>query len=620
MSFSTTEVDDPTLTQQSSALSLDDHIIYTWLGVTVTCNVSNSHKLSCKLKGKPVVKKTLLRDVYGEARPGELLAIMGSSGAGKTTLLNCLTFRSDRKLDVSGFMMINGLPVTSRSLTSICGYVQQVDLFIGTLTVKESLIFHAMLRMEKGMPFEKRVARTEEVMRELNLKKCENTVVGIPGKLKGISGGEMKRLAFAAEMLTDPPILFCDEPTSGLDSFMAQNVVSVMKEMARKGKTVISTIHQPSSQVYGMFDKVLFMAEGKVAYLGSQALAGTFFKNFGAMCPSHHNPADYYVNLLAVAPGKEEQCRRKISTICEAFSNSQVAMELRDIGKRDKMYNEAYQVMKKISKYRAKWYSQFVAVFWRSWISVLKDPTALKAKLIQTIQNMDQDGVMNINGAIFVSLANMTFQNMFAVIHVFCGELPIFMREHTNGMYRTDVYFIAKVLAELPMFLTLSTMYTIIVYYMIGFNSQLERMLGAVVVMVLVGNISTALGYFISCACASISVALSLAPPIVIPFLLFGGFFLNTGSIPNYLSWFQYLSWFKYGNEAMMINQWKGVKNIACTKVGTTCPKNGMVILKTLNFDEKNYYFDLLMLVVLMIALQLGAFFMLFLRSIFKLV
>jgi ATP-binding cassette, subfamily G (WHITE), eye pigment precursor transporter len=112
---------------------------------------------------------------------------------------------------------------------------------------------------------------------QLALTKCENTLIGIPGRIKGISGGEMKRLSFASEVLTDPPLLLCDEPTSGLDSFMAQNVVQVLKNMALKGKTVICTIHQPSSEVFAMFDKVLLMADGRVAYLGTTYEACAFF-------------------------------------------------------------------------------------------------------------------------------------------------------------------------------------------------------------------------------------------------------------------------------------------------------------------------------------------------------
>lgn len=131
--------------------------------------------------------------------------------------------------------------------------------------------------MDRAIPYHQRMKRVEEVISELALTKCQDTRIGVPGKTKGISGGEMKRLSFAAEVLTNPSLMFCDEPTSGLDSFMALNVVQVLKGMAQIGKTVICTIHQPSSELYAMFDKLLLMAEGRIAFLGTPDEANVFF-------------------------------------------------------------------------------------------------------------------------------------------------------------------------------------------------------------------------------------------------------------------------------------------------------------------------------------------------------
>ena len=121
-------------------------------------------------------------------------------------------------------------------------------------------------------------------MLQLALSKCRNSHIGVPGRIKGISGGERKRLSFAAEVLTDPSLMFCDEPTSGLDSFMALNVVQVLKNLARVGKTVICTIHQPSSELYSMFDKMLLMAEGRVAFSGTPEEADDFFISWVQLC------------------------------------------------------------------------------------------------------------------------------------------------------------------------------------------------------------------------------------------------------------------------------------------------------------------------------------------------
>lgn len=135
-----------------------------------------------------------------------------------------------------------------------------------------------MLRMGRNISYEQKVQRVNDVIAELSLRKCANTVIGSPGRIKGLSGGERKRLAFASEALTDPHLLLCDEPTSGLDSFMAHSVLQVLKRLADKGKTIIITIHQPSSELFGMFDKILLVAEGRAAFLGTPAQATEFFE------------------------------------------------------------------------------------------------------------------------------------------------------------------------------------------------------------------------------------------------------------------------------------------------------------------------------------------------------
>lgn len=123
-------------------------------------------------------------------------------------------------------------------------------------------------------------------------------------------------------------MLLCDEPTTGLDSYSAQKIVGMMQNLASKGKTVICTIHQPSSQVFSMFDQLLLLAEGRTAYMGSSIGALNFMKNLGFVCPEQFNPADYYIRTLAVTPGREEESRTQIREICEAFSSSEEARDI----------------------------------------------------------------------------------------------------------------------------------------------------------------------------------------------------------------------------------------------------------------------------------------------------
>lgn len=168
---------------------------------------------------------------------------------------------------------------------------------------------------------------------------------------------------------------------------------------------------------------------------------------------------------------------------------------------------------------------------------------------------------------------------------VFSAELPIFIRESRGRLYRTSTYFLGKTIAELPLFLAVPIIFTSIAYPMIGLREGYLYFATAAFVVSLVANVSTSFGYLISCASSSISMALSVGPPVIIPFLIFGGFFLNSGSVPSYFTWLSYLSWFRYGNEALTVNQWAGVTDIICTRSNTTCPTSGKIILETLNFD-----------------------------------
>ena len=157
----------------------------------------------------------------------------------------------------------------------------------------------------------------------MNLKKCENTIIGNPNDgEKGISGGERRRLAFASEIITNPALLFCDEPTSGLDSFMAMSIVESMKKLAQQGKTIICTIHQPSSEIFQGFDSLYLMAEGRLAYCGALNSAFDFFSSQGYTCPPNYNPADYYINTLAISPFDKEKCKERVKSICEGFEKS----------------------------------------------------------------------------------------------------------------------------------------------------------------------------------------------------------------------------------------------------------------------------------------------------------
>uniref|UniRef100_A0A0N8DYE2 Protein white n=1 Tax=Daphnia magna TaxID=35525 RepID=A0A0N8DYE2_9CRUS len=604
------------------AFTTTQPVTYSWENIEIYLETSQGN---C-FKRSPPVQKRILDNVTGCVRPGEFLAIMGASGAGKTTLLNCLTFRNTGKLKILGQRFLNGETVNTDTLARISGYVQQDDLFVPTLTVKEHLQFQALLRMDKYLTYSERMTRVGQVIHELGLTKCENTMIGNPERgIKGISGGERKRLAFASEVLTNPSLMFCDEPTSGLDSYMAQNIVQVLKNIASTGKTVVCTIHQPSSEVFALFDRILLMAEGRTAFLGPASDALSFFSSQGLPCPPNYNPADYYIHTLATVPGQEIESRKKSKEICDSYESSQAGQQILEIVKANRSLNstesqefELAEVKAKKSPYKASWFAQFRAVLWRSVISVLREPVVLRVKAFQTIfisaiialiyqgQTLEFDNVRNIQGALFIFLTNMTFQNVFGVVNAITGELPIFLREHFNGMYRTDIYFICKSIADLPLFILFPFIFVLIPYFAIGLNPAADRFFIACGITILVANVASSFGFMISCLAGTTDVALALAPPLIIPLLLFGGFFLSNEDVPVYFDWMRYISWFMYGNEALSINQWVGV-----SFNDTSCPNDvctGEQILASFDFNPDYFYRDIGGLFALILGLRILAF------------
>ncbi|XP_045168960.2 protein white-like [Mercenaria mercenaria] len=610
-------------------------VVLSWENV----NVSASPKTRTCCSGNDVteVPKQIIRNAYGHVKPGTLLAIIGASGSGKTMLLNALASNTDSEsLTSSGDVMVNGVKV-GNGIRNISAYVQQDDHFIATMTVKEHLTFRALLRMEKEVSKKRRLERVDEVILELGLRKCQDTIIGHPGRIKGISGGEMKRLSFASEILTNPPLLFCDEPTSGLDSFMAESIVQTLKEMADKGKTVLCSIHQPSSEVFALFHHVLIIAAGRVAFLGDTEEALNFYKNIGYPCPVNFNPADFYIMTMAIVPGKEEECKQRIEKICDQFDQTTNAKAILQQNKNicenpertGVIFEEAFSSK---SRYEASWIQQFGSVFARSWTTTIREPMVIKVRTAQTIVlavvlgllylqlDLTQEGVMNINGVMYLMLLNMTFVNMFAVLSSFPLEAAVFSREYRSGLYGVDIYFMCKVLAELPSFVIIPAVFCGISYWMVGLYSSLEAFLMFTAVLLLVANVSVSYGYIVSTMSNSVSMALALAPPMMMPLFMFGGFFVNTETNPVYFIWLEYLSWFRYSNELLVVNQWDNIDTITCDSNNATASnrclyKNGQQVINYLNFDKDNFWLNVGLLILLLIVYRLIAFIILFVKA-----
>ncbi|KAG9003035.1 hypothetical protein FRB93_011322 [Tulasnella sp. JGI-2019a] len=277
--------------------------------------------------------KRILHGIRASFPSGEVTAVLGPSGAGKSSLLQLIAGRYMHAgqlahFDVAGQVLFNGSVVSSKQARGFVSFVEQDDAHhLPALSVRETVRYAAILRLPKTMSKKSKIARAEEVIQTLGLSECADNFVG--GELlKGISGGEKRRLSLAVEMISDPAILVVDEPTSGLDALTANNVMLALKAIAASGRTVIVSIHQPRSDIWHAgIDNVLLLAKGgQTAFSGPKSDINAWCDTLGFPLPNMTNPADWILDLISFSNtgGQEEHSRVRVGKILNSWVARQI--------------------------------------------------------------------------------------------------------------------------------------------------------------------------------------------------------------------------------------------------------------------------------------------------------
>jgi len=392
--------------------------------------------------------------------------------------------------------LVNGVDREQiQGFSAFSAYVQQDDILFQTMTVRECLEFAAKLKLPGTTP--EKLARVEHIIQELRLTKCQNTKIGGP-LVKGVSGGERKRTSIGVELITDPNLIFLDEPTTGLDSFTATSVMETLKDLAKSGRTIIQTIHQPNSDIFEMMDRLMLLAKGKIIYFNEASRAVDYFSSINFTCPELSNPSDYFMSVMSVETIEQEvqeneqgnNDKKSIQQLyqerIDMFSDNYEKSELRNdpeavANKQIAPITQAEQ--ERINSSNSSWCYQFRLLAQRNFLNIMRLPQTSYVKLIVTIltalfcvilfMNVGEDiaGVQNRNGALFFITMTMSFNAIQNVILIFPDERPVFLREANNNMYRVSAYFWAKILSEFPSSLLTPVIFGSIVYYAIGFST-----------------------------------------------------------------------------------------------------------------------------------------------------
>ncbi|CAI0392503.1 unnamed protein product [Linum tenue] len=482
----------------------------TWKDLTVMVTLGNGET------------QNVLEGLTGYAEPGSLTALMGPSGSGKSTLLDALSSRLAANAFLSGSILLNGRKTKLSFGTA--AYVTQDDNLIGTLTVRETISYSARLRLPDKMPWSEKRALIESTIVEMGLQDCADTVIG-NWHLRGISGGEKRRVSIALEILMRPRLLFLDEPTSGLDSASAFFVTQTLRGLSRDGRTVIASIHQPSSEVFELFDRLYLLSGGKTVYFGQASDAYEFFAQAGFPCPALRNPSDHFLRCVNADFDKFDASEDPLDKITTA----EAIRTLVDYYRTSQYCYAARQKVDEISKVQkgtvldaggsqASFPMQAFTLTKRSFVNMSRDFGYYWLRLVIYIVVTICIGTIYFNvGTSYNSILArgscasfvfgfVTFMSIGG-FPSFVEDMKVFQRERLNGHYGVTAFVISNTLSAMPFLITITFLSGTICYFMVRLHPGFTHYL-----------------FFVLCLYASVTVVESLMMAIasIVPNFLMG--------------------------------------------------------------------------------------------------
>ncbi|KAM0861523.1 hypothetical protein ACQ4PT_045839 [Festuca glaucescens] len=454
-----------------------------------------------KTQGVTADKLQLLSGISGAFRPGVLTALMGVSGAGKTTLMDVLSGRKTGGY-IEGEVYISGYPKNQATFARMSGYCEQNDIHSPQITVRESLLFSAFLRLPKEVTDREKKAFVDEVMELIELTGLKDAIVGLPG-VSGLSTEQRKRLTIAVELVANPSIIFMDEPTSGLDARAAAIVMRTVRNTVNTGRTVVCTIHQPSIDIFEAFDELLLLKRG-----GQVIYSGPLGRN-------SHKVVEYFQEIPGV-PKIVEKCNPATWMLDASSAAAEVRLNID--------FAEHY-------------------------------------KSSTMYQNSSAD-VLVIVGSMYAAVMFVGCENCITVQPLIAVERTVFYRERAAGMYSAIPYALSQVVVEIPYVFVESVAYTVIVYPMMSFQWTLAKFLWFFYVSFLTFLYFTYYGMMTVSISPNGQVASIFAAAFYSFFNLFSGFFVARSKIPKWWIWYYWLcpvAWTVYG---LVVSQYGDVDDM----------------------------------------------------------
>lgn len=451
---------------------------------------------------------------------------------------------------------------------------------------------------------------------DLGLNGCRKTIIGGDG-VKGISGGERKRVSIAIELMTLPKLLILDEPTSGLDSFIAFNVMKMIKEIAvKRNLVVIQTLHQPRTDILDLLDKICLLSAGKTLYFGSIASGLEFFEECGLKLPPKVNPSDHFIDQISRDQRSAEQLEeseKRIEFIYNAWNKknkieSAPKSELTATGSTNSLTSDCYAGSGKNIG------SEFLTLFKRNWMIVTRDLPALYAAIGSSLfvsvlmgalfwqSGDDSKGIQNQVGLLYFSAINLTFSTIIPMLAAFDFEKRIARKERASNSYRHWTAFITIWLAHLPYKLLACLLFATPAYWMTGLDASAAKFFTFLTIIIIHTTCASIMGAAIAATAPNVTVAQILAPVIVTVQLLYGGPLVSLDLIPIFLRWARYISIISNTTGALLQNQFLG-KVYTCPPGAVLCFPTGQVVLEQFSQASPYLWWDVGINVLILLAL-----------------
>lgn len=502
-------------------------------------------------------RKKILRKIDGRFRNGQLSAIMGPSGSGKSSLLNALT--GFKRCCTGRIRYIGGRSEKTREGCKCC-YIQQDDQFYPLFTVSETMWIASSLKIGNDLNEKSKRILIEEILHDLDLSKSKDTRCG------SLSGGQKKRLSIALELIDNPPIMFLDEPTTGLDSQSCNQCIRLLRDLARTGRTIVCTIHQPSAVIYEMFDYVYLLVDGRCLYRGATRDTIPYFASVGLHCPKYHNPADFMIEVVSKEYGNfndqliELAARRKDeywqTTDSLAISRKE---EVEEKGGWGKDSTEKVASNRPPSEFEKLFVlmNRYMTHLFRDWTNIYLKLGLhfLMGVLLGLLYcGAGQDGSRSINnvGMVQVVVIYLCYTSMMPAVLLFPLEMPVLKKERFNNWYKLKTYYFASFMCTLPIQIIFSVVYALPIYFISQQPLDVNRFLMFLIPAILITLISESVGLVIGSVLNPVN-GTFLGAILACSMLAFSGFIVLFNHMPRIMYYISYVSYLKYSLHAIVL-------------------------------------------------------------------